>query len=63
MIQINDVVVLTEDFIKDGVVAGQAGAVILLHGDPVNAYEVEFVDEQGQTQATIVVRPWQIHKP
>lgn len=42
-----DTVALTEDIPDQGLVRGQVGVVVRVHGD--DAYEVEFVDPQGRT--------------
>lgn len=47
MIKQLETVVLTEGMAKHGLKRGDAGTVVLLHGDA--GYEVEFVSLKGQT--------------
>jgi len=43
-----------------GLERGAIGAVVLVHARPRLAYEVEFVDANGQTRALVTVTPEQI---
>lgn len=45
MIPIYSMVALTRDIPDEGLVAGQAGAVVFVHGG--GGYEVEFIDSSG----------------
>ena len=55
-----DLVTLLLDMPVEGLRRGATGAIVDLHGDPVEAYEVEFVDERGRTIAQLALRPEQI---
>ncbi|MCI0487389.1 MAG: DUF4926 domain-containing protein [Blastocatellia bacterium] len=55
-----DVVELTEDLPEYGLNRGQRGAVITAFDDPCEAYDLEFVDESGESQFAYSVRPEQI---
>jgi hypothetical protein len=50
-IHLLDVVALTEDIPAHGLLRGQVGTVVELLGP--DAYEVEFVDNDGRTYATL----------
>lgn len=52
-ISLFDKVVLTEDMPLEQLRAGMRGYVIEVHGSPVEGYEVEFSDGQGQTIALL----------
>jgi hypothetical protein len=53
-----DAVALLEGLPQEGLVRGQIGAVIEVY--PNGEYEVEFVDEGGQTYAQLALRPDQV---
>ena len=53
-IRLLDVVALTEDLPKHGLVRGQVGTIVESLGPDV--YEVEFSDDDGHTYATLGVR-------
>ncbi|MBK1788310.1 DUF4926 domain-containing protein [Prauserella cavernicola] len=58
-----DIVELTVDRPEDDLTAGMAGTIVDEHPsgqNPPEAYEVEFVDNNGKTIALIVLRPDQI---
>ncbi|THV33614.1 DUF4926 domain-containing protein [Glycomyces buryatensis] len=55
-----DVVELAVDVPEEGVKAGEVGTIVLVHGNPVEAYEVEFVNPDGSTLAMFALRPEQI---
>jgi len=50
-----DVVVLIEDIPGEELRAGMKGAIIEVHNQPVEGYEVEFCDEQGRTVAQLAL--------
>ena len=64
-IKILDVVALTEDFPKRGLLRGQVGTVVEALAPDV--FEVEFVDNHGRTYATLALRADQLlllhHQP
>jgi hypothetical protein len=62
MLQDLDGVTLLVDFPEDDVYAGQTGTVVAVHGDPAVAYDVEFVNAEGETIAIIVVNYSQVSK-
>jgi hypothetical protein len=53
-----DTVVLTEDLPGHGLVRGDLGTVVLVHGRP--GYEVEFMTLDGETPAVVSLTPQQI---
>ncbi len=58
--QINllDIVALTEDMPKHGLVRGQIGTVVKLLAPGV--YEIEFIDNEGRTYAALSAREEQL---
>ena len=52
-----DVVVVTQDFSDHGVYAGEKGTIVEIYTEPVEAYEVEFVQADGRTKALFGLRP------
>lgn len=58
--QEHDVVELTEDLPKYGLKRGERGAVIVTFDDPSEAYDLEFVDESGESRFAYSVKPEQI---
>ena len=57
MIRENDVVKLLVDRPDDGVMAGELGAVLCVFDFPNEAYEVEFVGEDGTPKAQLALQP------
>lgn len=57
-----DTVVLLKDYPDEGLRKGDIGAVVMVHIEPNEAYEVEFVDEEGITKALIALLPNEIDK-
>lgn len=55
-----DVVELTEDFPEFGLKRGDRGAVVAAFDEPDEAYDLEFVDESGQSKFAYSVKPEQI---
>ena len=53
----NDVVRVKADHPSEGVKAGDLGAVICVFDSPSEAYDIEFVDENGRTRATLTLGP------
>lgn len=56
----NDTVILLNDFPEFGLKKGEVGAVIMVFTGPNEAYEIEFVDNEGRTKAQIVLPPHQL---
>jgi hypothetical protein len=59
MIREHDCIVLTANLPDDGLVAGDVGTVVHIHGDAA-AYEVEFMTLTGNTVAVATVLPSQL---
>ena len=57
-IKLFDAVALLDDLPQEGLLRGQIGAIIEMYPD--GEYEVEFVDEDGQTYAQLALRPDQV---
>jgi hypothetical protein len=57
-IQFLDVVALTEDLPERGLHRGQVGTVVVAHSP--DAFEVEFIDENGRTYALLPLRASQL---
>ncbi|WBB82217.1 DUF4926 domain-containing protein [Micromonospora sp. WMMD882] len=57
-----DVVVLLESLSEADVPAGSTGTVVEIFEEPRPAYEVEFVDGDGETLAVATVRPEQVQR-
>lgn len=55
-----DVVELTEDLPDFGLMRGERGAVVAAFDEPGEAYDLEFVDEDGQSRFAYSVKPTQI---
>ena len=55
-----DVVELTEDLPEYGLKRGERGTVVTVFDQPEEAYDLEFVDEQGQSSFAYSVKPNQI---
>ncbi len=61
MIKELETVVLTNDIPEHGLMAGDIGAVVLVHGSG-RSYEVEFVTLSGDTVAVVTVKPEQVRR-
>jgi hypothetical protein len=51
---------LSEPLVQLGLPRGAVGAVVVVFTQPRLAYEVEFVNEDGETRALATLRPKQI---
>ncbi|MCY7375587.1 MAG: DUF4926 domain-containing protein [Pyrinomonadaceae bacterium] len=58
-IKLFDVVALTADLPEESLGQGQVGAIVEVYNDG-EAFEVEFVDKNGQTYGLLTLRPEQI---
>jgi hypothetical protein len=58
MIKELDTVVLTKDLPEHGLMRGDIGTVVLLHGH--GGYEVEFMALDGETIAVVSLKPEQV---
>ncbi|HYN94884.1 MAG TPA: DUF4926 domain-containing protein [Pilimelia sp.] len=56
-----DVVVLSAALPEDGLAAGATGTIVHVFHSPRLAYEVEFVNSDGETAALVTLRPDQVH--
>ena len=45
-----------------GIKKGEIGAIIMVYDEPTEAYEVEFINEDGAQKAQIVFQPYEIEK-
>lgn len=52
-----DVVRVKADHPAEGVKSGDLGAIVSVHDKPSEAYDVEFVDDDGRTQAILTLGP------
>lgn len=50
------IVILNQDVISAGLVAGQAGTVVEVFTKPHEAYLVEFCNEEGETLDTVTLQ-------
>jgi len=57
-----DVVKTTKDFPKEGIKKGEIGTIVMVYTDPHEAYEVEFVNDDGTTKAMFAILPEDIEK-
>ncbi len=57
-----DTVVLLKDYPSEGLKKGDIGAVVMIHTEPSEAYEVEFIGEGGITKALLALIPDEIEK-
>ncbi|HHZ19813.1 MAG TPA: DUF4926 domain-containing protein [Firmicutes bacterium] len=57
-----DTVMLLRDYPADGLKKGDIGAILMVYTEPNEAYEVEFVDNDGTTKAVITLLPDEVKK-
>ena len=57
-----DTVVLLRDYPNEGLKKGDVGAIVMIYKEPNEAYEVEFINEEGITKALITLLPDEITK-
>jgi hypothetical protein len=57
-----DTVVILNDYPNEGINKGDIGVVVSVHTVPNEAYEIEFVDDEGRTKSIIVLEPHEIEK-
>ena len=60
--EINDVVVLQVDLPVEGLDKGAIGVVIAEFSEPNEAYEIEFLDDEGEMLAQLALLPDQLAK-
>jgi hypothetical protein len=58
--ELSQIVELTKDIPERGLARGTRGAVVQVFDEPDEAYEIEVVDESGDTRAEFAVSPDQI---
>jgi hypothetical protein len=57
-----DIVKTLVDFPKEAIKKGEFGAIVAVFANPNEAYEVEFVNDDGTTKAMITILSEQIEK-
>ncbi len=57
MLNIGDAVRLKKPFAEDGLPIGAEGAVVMCFSEPSEGYEVEFLDDEGCTEAVLTLEP------
>lgn len=60
--EINDAVVLQIGIPNEGLKAGAVGVVVAEFSEPSEAYEIEFVDDDGDFLAQLALLPGQLSK-
>jgi hypothetical protein len=60
--EVNETVIILEDNPQEGVEKGDIGTIIMVYEKPNKAYEVEFVDEEGQVKSQGVYHSNQMAK-
>ena len=58
----NDSIVLINDFKSEKLQKGSIGTVVMVYTNPIEAYEVEFVNNDGEVVAQIVLLPNEMKK-
>lgn len=61
--KINDIVRLLVDRPDEGIVAGAIGVVVDEFTEPIQAFEVEFTNDQGECIAQLALTPEQLSRP
>lgn len=51
-----DTVIVLNNYLNEGVLKGESGAIVDVYTEPHEAYEVEFLDEEGKTKAILVLQ-------
>lgn len=57
-----DTVIVLNNYLNEGVLKGESGAIVEVYTQPYEAYEVEFLDEEGKTKAILVLQPNELCK-
>ncbi|HJV45792.1 MAG TPA: DUF4926 domain-containing protein [Bacillota bacterium] len=57
-----ETVVLLNDYPNEGLKKGDIGVIVSVHSIPNEAYEIEFVDDEGVTKSMMVLQPYEIEK-
>ncbi|SHH85570.1 DUF4926 domain-containing protein [Clostridium intestinale] len=52
---LNDTVMVLKNYLNEGILKGELGAIVEVYTKPHEAYEVEFVDEDGKVKAILVL--------
>ncbi|TBW45047.1 DUF4926 domain-containing protein [Marinobacter halodurans] len=60
--KINDAVILKEGIPEEGLKAGAVGVVVAEFSEPNEAYEIEFLDDDGDLLAQLALLPEQLSK-
>lgn len=53
---LNDTVMVVKNYLNEGILKGELGAIVEVYTKPHEAYEVEFVDEDGKVKAILFLR-------
>jgi hypothetical protein len=51
-----------KDYFNEEIIKGEIGTIVELYINPREAYEVEFVDENGQAKALLTLLPNELEK-
>ena len=57
-----ETVIVTENFKQDHVLKGDVGTIVEIYTRPSLAYEVEFVNPNGETRALLTLAPHQVRR-
>lgn len=57
-----ETVIVTENFKNEHVLKGDVGTIVEIYTRPVLAYEVEFVNPNGETRALLTLAPYQLRR-
>ncbi|WP_206996710.1 DUF4926 domain-containing protein [Trinickia mobilis] len=57
--KVNDTIRLLVELKEEGLSMGSIGAIVFEYEEPIEAYEVEFCNEDGETIAQTVLKPEQ----
>jgi hypothetical protein len=57
-----ETVIATDNFKKEHVLKGDVGTIVEIYTRPSLAYEVEFVNPNGETRALLTLAPHQIRR-
>lgn len=52
---LNDTVMVLKNYLNEGILKGELGAIVEVYTKPHEAYEVEFVDEDGKVKVILVL--------
>lgn len=58
----NDTIIILKDYPQEAILQGDIGVIVDIYTIPKEAYEVEFVREDGTTKALIVLEDHELMK-